>query len=1041
MIKRVAFLMVSAILIAVSALFCIIYSEETPLTVFPVTDTTLSNTADAPSTSPVNEDVVFDKVAIIDTTDITNMDIYTDIETVGISDFEFGNYLPVVFFDTVSTAKGGYYKEYAILGGSDLEACTRSFNRIEDAYGSTAAQGLLQSDTSDIEAQTVLDALKTDDFYKSYARNSFYVSDSDGLRIVENGLNIFEITVSDGSYYRMATKNPEKYRLQIEQVIDSRYYLISVFYIEQDSYTDVRRFGAYLYDIEEETLTLLEKYAINPMLSPDMKYLIYTGQAKRQAGEAFSGINQLRNQDRGFYIKNLESSETAFYRYGNPGDFADYGCTGWISCEDYNKLIYKAPQAVTLDSTTQRFFDNTRELPEKDGNLKTVKLLFPEDFPMENYKEPELAEPKDFEFGDYMLNVSFSIGNITASYDVYTSSFLGKEINTINEGRVLFDKFNEKYMIKHPLKNIYENNGHVTPNSFLGSYLYNSRVTYISPDGKEVITHSLVDARDSDSTVRYWYSYEGWMGRTDYYFDGRVTASELADRHFWGAIGYTVNLPSYDSVYSNGDWAVFDKYFGDADIFSKSQNKWICHLDLPNEYIKNDDGTLFVRGCTVQQVIDDRYLLLDMQKNFPDTSPEYPTYSHCTYLYDLEAREYTYLGSYMFETTISPDNRYLAYQTYWWDYMPDASKNDLYQQKNGFFILDLETKKTVFYPNEQYGYQSIAGWVSKDAIDAAIAHEGSFVDPDVEQREDIVLLKSGENTKKVVFDIDPRTKLTSSLEWVNSKDFDYGKYFPFIKAGSNYNFISNISGEKTLYQRVCEKLDMPNNSELIYISEKSDKFGIYIYGANGQPDTYKLINADGTVEFQVNTTERHFFNDSDLYEGARHTGYVPPEQDHYYSVHTVSGLIMYSIGTENGRTVYIYDGTNPEPVYEIALPIRLEAMEDGAKVANFCEIESLSANGYAVISTMSIPADTHYAQTTTNGLYFVDLNSGKITPLDTRVSNTVISPDGNSIFGYVYDGKNSYHVHINTKSGEYLKYTNPSIISWVDAQSVLAFVK
>ena len=104
------------------------------------------------------------------------------------------------------------------------------------------------------------------------------------------------------------------------------------------------------------------------------------------------------------------------------------------------------------ENTTEKFFANIKKLPPRNDDLKTISLSLPDDFPLVPYKVPEFTSPENFEFGDYMLNVTFSIGNLTASSDFYTYSFLGEGVNNIDEGREVYDKFNEKISYKEKLR-------------------------------------------------------------------------------------------------------------------------------------------------------------------------------------------------------------------------------------------------------------------------------------------------------------------------------------------------------------------------------------------------------------------------------------------------------------------------------------------------------------------------------------------------------------------------------------------------------------
>ena len=127
-------------------------------------------------------------------------------------------------------------------------------------------------------------------------------ADKYGIYTVTGMKMLYEITTAR----EISAKQGREVR--IVQVVQGRYLLlwVSVGTNEPFIYYD----SVYLYDLQTGTMTLLEKYAYQPSLSPDGKYLAYTAPFGEdtgiQNGEAIT-------MARGYYIKNLENGTTTFF--------------------------------------------------------------------------------------------------------------------------------------------------------------------------------------------------------------------------------------------------------------------------------------------------------------------------------------------------------------------------------------------------------------------------------------------------------------------------------------------------------------------------------------------------------------------------------------------------------------------------------------------------------------------------------------------------------------------------------------------------------
>ncbi|MBR6632694.1 MAG: hypothetical protein IKL05_00140 [Clostridia bacterium] len=123
------------------------------------------------------------------------------------------------------------------------------------------------------------------------------------LVVSKSDLSIkYEITVpSLASFADME----EYYSLNVNDLVNERYMLVTVsknYYDSYDNHYEV----LYLYDIEENSLTLLQDFAYDAKLSPDMKYLVYTD---------YNAELSIPEQQKGVRIKNLEDGKTILFSY------------------------------------------------------------------------------------------------------------------------------------------------------------------------------------------------------------------------------------------------------------------------------------------------------------------------------------------------------------------------------------------------------------------------------------------------------------------------------------------------------------------------------------------------------------------------------------------------------------------------------------------------------------------------------------------------------------------------------------------------------
>ncbi len=108
--------------------------------------------------------------------------------------------------------------------------------------------------------------------------------------------------------------------MTLRDFVGGRYCVFEVTDMTKAFDTEGPIWASYLYDIETGELTLLQNYAQQALVSPDMKYIAYTGNYGAQ-----TGYDASFNMPSGYYIKDLEAGTLYFMEYSEYAIFK-----GWI---------------------------------------------------------------------------------------------------------------------------------------------------------------------------------------------------------------------------------------------------------------------------------------------------------------------------------------------------------------------------------------------------------------------------------------------------------------------------------------------------------------------------------------------------------------------------------------------------------------------------------------------------------------------------------------------------------------------------------------
>jgi len=404
-------------------------------------------------------------------------------------------------------------------------------------------------------------------------------------------------------------------------------------------------------------------------------------------------------------------------------------------CEEANRVDETNRDATDTDSndddkaeyasTAER--TNTRDLLIKPFEFsKDVAVIDVErqlsDFTP--FVELSLTPMQEFQFGDYMLIVRYSIDILTAEViPLYAHALLGEGIGCLEQGRTALG-------------------GLMRDLGIANDY---AEIVFISQDGRRIaVYHRIYDLED----VFPW-----WRGQTDIFEDNELIFSFLRDDEnlFRSWPNLMFDLDGFFIEHSEVMCA--DRFLTSGNLLIDFNNNVVYELEyihgnmlwIPN----NTNSILTFQRCLldtdimeirifnihdmnlnyivqlpvnarVNQFIDGQYLVITFDDFAPESNRfENPGFYSHTYLFNIATHEMQFLGNYMFNPVVSPDKRFVAFTN------PNGrgshefmcELNNLSSMQSGFYIKDLETGMIVFYPiaGIEFAY-GVVGWVSSDIL-------------------------------------------------------------------------------------------------------------------------------------------------------------------------------------------------------------------------------------------------------------------------------------------------------------------------------------
>lgn len=403
--------------------------------------------------------------------------------------------------------------------------------------------------------------------------------------------------------------------------------------------------------------------------------------------------------------------------------------------EDYSEIMKE-----TMSENTSGIDEAFRiDLPDKSGFTP--------------YASPDIVVKDEFEHSEYMLMVRASKNGFTGeNIPIFSYAFLGENINSFEDGREIYKKLDSIYSKQYPyfdLSETYIYNSDGEQVEALNDYFFKRSVIFVSSDGARVLLQSrlfggMLERIGYEDTI---VERESWDKLLEIY-DGKKSIYEkmykddnsyqsapyIYDFFINGSVfdmnGFIIN---HDDIinYSEKTTKHINEDGGDVlhipnatDKFLKrafEQDNISIHSLLDGKRLASINIPSYLEIC---QFTNDERLIVLFPIRIPDEGEdleafyEENVYTNDTYIMNIDGSDAKYLGDYMFSPYISPDGKYIAYTGMsGTDHQEYSNKfNNLADMEDGFYIKNMETNQTIFYPIEDTYEYNVVGWVSKKGL-------------------------------------------------------------------------------------------------------------------------------------------------------------------------------------------------------------------------------------------------------------------------------------------------------------------------------------
>ncbi|MBE6651599.1 MAG: hypothetical protein E7613_09865 [Ruminococcaceae bacterium] len=447
------------------------------------------------------------------------------------------------------------------------------------------------------------------------------------------------------------------------EIVDSRYLILEFNSYSKEAYYYDANFSLYRYDLESGEMLFLAQYAsaYDYAISPDGKYIAYTSPMGYDYDLDWNA-NNLSAMKPGFYIRNLETGEIVAFHDTESWQ----GIMGFVNADSVHKTaesdVYYVPESV----------EQREDIVFSAKNSKTIAHSLNNSQNKGSVVVDKNIVSDGFDWGEYIPFVKY-IGNDSDVF--YTRAFLYSGAENITDAINLYNRIDGEY--KDPFDR------------------YESRVTYVSTEADKVgVCTRFYDLEEIK------FRYNVWKGNRMIFeqnISNRTPNREdplydYSKEEFIPYVIYTLPEKCIEiKNCSNGEYKLYyNSDYTKLFAFSVRERAMIYELSLPVSGEVHVEAEYFSGG---------RYLILRML-------------SGKRIVYDLEKGSYVTLerlGSY---STVSPDGNYVLS-------VADGYGGDNEDAKHGFYICNLQTKETVYYPTvdltptiyHQYG--NFINWVNE----------------------------------------------------------------------------------------------------------------------------------------------------------------------------------------------------------------------------------------------------------------------------------------------------------------------------------------
>lgn len=372
---------------------------------------------------------------------------------------------------------------------------------------------------------------------------------------------------------------------------------------------------------------------------------------------------------------------------------------GLISCTVSAPVSAPLESPIDLTTTPKANVSGERPSPDTPSLVSTPQQTSPNvtEVPSEwrVFTSPNIVAPEEFEHGEYMI-LTFS----GIDWDVYDPDydyqeeyvFWGEGISSFEEGKAYYQRLNAK-VAKYPMPENLERD-----------------VIWLSSSGARVETSSSIKKDDSENGTKdvYFAIFEderiifscvlpgSFNEPSSNEFDEvRAEYPQLADNQSF--------VRPENRFYVNDDatsYVVVDYYKGELQLYKLPENRQIGTF-VAHMYTE-------VSNWIPLQLTNENELLC--YEEIWQESPEGFLYTN-VYLTDLAGENIRLLAQNAYDAKLSPDGKFLTYCS------PDQLLIGSSPTQVGYYILNLETQETVFYPIDDILTPQIVCWAKKSGVD------------------------------------------------------------------------------------------------------------------------------------------------------------------------------------------------------------------------------------------------------------------------------------------------------------------------------------